>query len=531
MPDIANGTGGDGGRRARRPFVEHAGEVTRKKALTDEESAPAAEEPPPFTGPKLGGARDIRRKPTNDISTDDSGLLPNSLLTLGGVNARLNNGSRQTAPSNSHLLAAQPGWRRYWGTLTREQVSFWSARTDVVLSDFCYECHQRQQNCSTTGHTEAGADIVCGHCAIESRKCLFVISYRYHPDEDSDIGRVPEYTMRAFAMNWQAAQRTPLRIDTMNTASQLQPPSWLGSRPPDLTSGASHTQLRKGQSNSKAEEAQIDTSYRRDVHDGTNPNSFLTSTSRLDLSIPRLGGNESEQSTALPSVFDVEGTPWVGLEACFPSFPQWRHGKPERWINGRPEGRVQRPLGQRAEDIAKREKPTDDECTRDSTQLPLPTGPDIGGEQVFLSKSNHTSRIKDGDAAERKTSDQSPDRVERKSQPKHLPKAKERIPLDQQRDAYNEYAEIRTKDSYHGLGDGSSFLRVNTPPLTSPYNLLTQRDPLGRSTYIYRSTNAAIGEQCAKAPSGWRCDVPINPSTRACIFVHASWTCVIHCHC
>lgn len=56
MTDVATGVGGSGGdKRKKRPIFDHAGEVTRtKKAIEQEDKV--EEEPPSFTGSKIGGA-------------------------------------------------------------------------------------------------------------------------------------------------------------------------------------------------------------------------------------------------------------------------------------------------------------------------------------------------------------------------------------------------------------------------------------------------------------------------------------------
>jgi hypothetical protein len=86
MPDATKDTGDDGKPRFRRSWFEHAGEVTKRKEISDEANAPPSEEPPRPTGPRIGGARDFRRtRPSLDVASNGTGAFHNDLLTTGGV--------------------------------------------------------------------------------------------------------------------------------------------------------------------------------------------------------------------------------------------------------------------------------------------------------------------------------------------------------------------------------------------------------------------------------------------------------------
>jgi hypothetical protein len=59
-----------------------------------------------------------------------------------------------------------------------------------------------------------------------------MISYRYHPDEDWDIGKVSDYSKREHARNWQAAQRAPSMVATQTENSTPLPPTSLRPKAP-----------------------------------------------------------------------------------------------------------------------------------------------------------------------------------------------------------------------------------------------------------------------------------------------------------
>jgi hypothetical protein len=219
MSDATKGAGDDGQPRFRRSWFEHAGEVTKKKKVTDETNTPQTEEPPQPTGPKIGGARDFRRTRLSlDVADNDTGAADSDLLTTGGVQAYVQKVGAGPDTTHSRSLAAQPGWRRYWGPVTGQQLRDWHGLPEVKVSSFCYECHKQVEMCDGP-HTGT-----CDGCARHKKQCLFMISYRYHPYEDWDIGKVPEYKMRELARNWQAAQKTSLAVATRTTISTPLPP-------------------------------------------------------------------------------------------------------------------------------------------------------------------------------------------------------------------------------------------------------------------------------------------------------------------
>lgn len=119
MPDIATGAGD----RKRNP-IQHAGEVTRKKEKTGVEKM--NEEAPVFTKTKIGGAKDIIGKSLQLAdAVDTSDTTTSDFRTVVGIRAdhgALADRARSSNKHSVHLLGTQPGWRRYWGTLTEYQV-------------------------------------------------------------------------------------------------------------------------------------------------------------------------------------------------------------------------------------------------------------------------------------------------------------------------------------------------------------------------------------------------------------------------
>jgi hypothetical protein len=204
-------TGADaGGRNFWKPWSENAGEVTRKKVLSLEVNALPAFKPPRHMGPKIGGARDFRQ--TAPYLGNDTGVQ--------------RRGSKIDS-KGTRSLDVQPGWRNYWSKVTTGQLDDWKGLLEVKVSDFCYECRERVDSCHRLQSEDyptlwgSGRDrsATCDGCIRHKRKCLFMVSYRYHPDEDSDIGKVSDESMREHARNWQAAQRDSLTVATQTTTN------------------------------------------------------------------------------------------------------------------------------------------------------------------------------------------------------------------------------------------------------------------------------------------------------------------------
>jgi hypothetical protein len=229
MSDATRGTGDDGRPRFRRSWFEHAGEVTKKGKPADEANAPPAEEPPRPTGPKIGGARDFRStRPLLAVANNKTGVADGDLLTTGGVQAYVLMVGAETDSKRSRLLDAQSGWRHYWSNVTIRQMYEWTGLPEVKVSDSCYECHDTVESCyrpqPVTSSLFNGSQLSdgaakCDSCARHKSQCLFLVSYRYHPDEDCDIWRVSDYSMREHARNWQAAQKASLTVATRTTIS------------------------------------------------------------------------------------------------------------------------------------------------------------------------------------------------------------------------------------------------------------------------------------------------------------------------
>jgi hypothetical protein len=238
MSDATKGADNNGQPRFRRSWFEHAGEVTKKGKPADEANAPPAEEPPRPTGPKIGGARDFRQtKALLDVASNETGASHSGLLTTGGVQASVQRVDTEIGSTSSRSLDAQPGWRRYWSNVTTDQLYEWKGIPEVKVSDFCYECHERLESCygrqaEDYRFLKNDSAVTCCRCVRYGSKCLFMISYRYHPDEDWDIGKVSDYSMREHARNWQAAQRASLTVATRSTISTPLPPAWLRPKAP-----------------------------------------------------------------------------------------------------------------------------------------------------------------------------------------------------------------------------------------------------------------------------------------------------------
>ncbi|KAJ5602588.1 hypothetical protein N7537_005544 [Penicillium hordei] len=131
------------GERKRRPPTEHAGEVTRKKNIGVEE---IADPPPAFENPKIGGAADFLSQEF-DIGDSDRVNQVKHLRDIGGVKAENFKRSRPVVLENAHPLAAQPGWRRVWTSLSQLQVWECKGLDDIFISDFCKACWDAKDTC------------------------------------------------------------------------------------------------------------------------------------------------------------------------------------------------------------------------------------------------------------------------------------------------------------------------------------------------------------------------------------------------
>lgn len=235
MPDVASATGRDGGRRARRPPVQHLGEVTKQKQTADNRNDSPAEGPPLHKGPQIGGPTSfLSQTPpfiAPDNHTDDVGL--NQVAQLQAY-ATSTNVPSPIGTSRGQSLEAQPGWRRYWTTLTGGQL-FQLSRLEslgyVKIGDFCHACRQEPSSFLyrrayfPTGEREQAR---CWSCI--TGECLFMVSYRCHSDEDQEIGKSPLYLIRELARNWKAVKASDLAVVTLTEEAQVDPPARMRTR-------------------------------------------------------------------------------------------------------------------------------------------------------------------------------------------------------------------------------------------------------------------------------------------------------------
>jgi hypothetical protein len=235
MPFIS--TSPSDGRRERRLPYERAGEVTRKKnaGVTEE----TEEQPPPFTQPKIGGAKGILQQNTEiaDSSLTGPGL---NFRNTGGIRAENFGGdTEQTVykyhPGCSlHLLNTQQGWRRFWSAVMVAQVISWNE--SVFISEFCKRCYESGKycrSCDWNGPDRISLDTVssgrsfeivsCDNCKSAygiSANCQRLIAYQAHLLEDTSPDRIPEYIPRTLAQKRLAAVGTDR--DILPTATVIR---------------------------------------------------------------------------------------------------------------------------------------------------------------------------------------------------------------------------------------------------------------------------------------------------------------------
>lgn len=125
MPDVASATGGEGGRRARKPPVEHPGEVTKQKQTANNDNDSPAEGPPLHKGPKIGGATNFLSQTTPFIAPDNHTDDDVNLKRVAQLQpyATSTNVPDPTNTLRGQSLEAYPGWRRHWPSLTEDQLS------------------------------------------------------------------------------------------------------------------------------------------------------------------------------------------------------------------------------------------------------------------------------------------------------------------------------------------------------------------------------------------------------------------------
>jgi hypothetical protein len=351
MSDATRGDGDDGQPRFRRSWFEHAGEVTKKEKPADEANAPPTEEPPRPTGPKIGGARDFRQtKAPLDAASNETGASHSGLLTTGGVQASVHRVNTEIGSTNGRSLDAQPGWRRYWSNVTSDQLYEWKGLPEVKVSDFCYECHERLESCygrqaEDCRFLKNDSAVACGRCVRYGSKCLFMISYCYHPDEDWDIGKVSDYSMREHARNWQAAQRAPLTVATRTKPSTPLPLASLRPKAPknDIE-----------ESKPTAVSQRIPLAQQRATYEGLaemyTKDSYHEDTGKNLRSMPYWEGSVSAPApptqicerprrtdlSTLVKSFDLGGSSTVKAdeqEISEQKRSTWQHGRVERWVD------------------------------------------------------------------------------------------------------------------------------------------------------------------------------------------------------
>lgn len=155
MPEYA--TSGSGGQQGRRPLTGHAGEVTRRAGHGVEEED-TGESPPPFNGPKIGGAKDRRRA---EVLTLPNGSIEktNHLADIGGM--RINDLAlhHQTKVP----VEAPIGKKRLWVAVNNVQRDDWEADPNIWVSNTCKQCFESNVVCSGWEAEETPANFTaCG---------------------------------------------------------------------------------------------------------------------------------------------------------------------------------------------------------------------------------------------------------------------------------------------------------------------------------------------------------------------------------
>ncbi|KAH0556094.1 hypothetical protein GP486_005970 [Trichoglossum hirsutum] len=239
MPDVATGATG-GGERNRRPPIQHAGEVTRKKETKSEETAEA---PPVFNRLKIGGVAGFL-PPDLDVVQNGDVDQARDWRDIGGVRTEDLKLSRHAISEQEHPLTAPPGWRRVWVSLKESETYEWKGLDDIFISDFCKRCFDDKTDClhsTPKGRFNFGNLLwKCRTCEIFNFNCLHLVSYKAHPVEDISVDQIPSYRMRSLARKRLNDVGTPFEIPTSEVDHARYPPRWLLE-----PAGPSETEVKK----------------------------------------------------------------------------------------------------------------------------------------------------------------------------------------------------------------------------------------------------------------------------------------------
>ena len=195
MPEVA--TGASGGQRRRRQPLVYAGEVT--KATTARVEDEEAEDPPEFSGPKIGGIAETKLHGLDVLSATTSGQQPNGILNIGGVQVAKPEPAVSSRNGPRHPFAACPGWGRVWASVSRDDERDWNGHPDVSMSTFCKQCVDDGEYCNMTLASLDRSGQKCGRCVRGRHECLRIVSYRKDEKEAMSVDDIPNYNIRTLA--------------------------------------------------------------------------------------------------------------------------------------------------------------------------------------------------------------------------------------------------------------------------------------------------------------------------------------------
>jgi hypothetical protein len=172
-----------------------------------------------------------------------------------------------------------------------------------------------------------------------------MISYRYHPEEDLNIGKLPEYSMREHARNWQAAKRASLTVATRTTVFTPLPPVWLRPKAPKYDTNESKpatTTQRIPFLQQRATYEVLAETYTKDTYHedkGKNLQSMPYWEGSVSAPTPPTQIRERSPRSHLPTLVK---SPSLGGPSTVNADEQenserkcstWQHGRVERWVD------------------------------------------------------------------------------------------------------------------------------------------------------------------------------------------------------
>lgn len=126
--------------------------------------------------------------------------------------------NRKLQGSSDPQPVSRLGWRSFWSPANGGEEHKWQSNQDISFGTCCKSCHDMQVVRSRSIQNSRLYDSICELCLSDGHQCLLQTSYRYHPFEDVDIGRVLEYDLRVMARKWKSALDNPDMIDTTDQA-------------------------------------------------------------------------------------------------------------------------------------------------------------------------------------------------------------------------------------------------------------------------------------------------------------------------